>query len=258
MSYKIQLLKNKHPDIEKIDFSCDEPICSSLDKWPMVRDNLNRYNTTVICGRQGSGKTNLLVNIMKKIYKKKFSKIYVFMPESSRNSMKDKTFDKLPPEQLFEELTYENLSNLHEAIKRDALVGIKTLIIYDDVQRSLKDYHTLAKLQEMIANQRHIKLVNIILVQNFTKVALCIREIINNVIFFKMDKIQTEKIFIDMVEMHKDKFNEIRDIVFDAPYEWCMISKTNQRIYKGFDEIIITNDDENDIELKEISEHEKK
>jgi hypothetical protein len=65
-----------------------------------------------------------------------------------------------------------------------------------------------------------------------------------------MDKNQTEKIFNDMVELHKDKFDTIRDIVFDKPYEWCFLSKTNQRIYKGFDEIIIENDDDDDIEIK--------
>lgn len=256
MSYKIQLLKNKKPEIEKIDFTCDDPIHDKLNVWPMVRDNLNKANTTVICGRQGSGKTNLTVNIIKKIYRKCFHKIYVFMPESSRNSMKDKIFDKLPPEQLFEELTFENLSMLHEMIKLDSLKGIKTLIIYDDVQRSLKDWNILQKLKEMIANQRHIKLVNLILVQNFFMIDKSLREILTNVIFFRMDKSQTEKIFNDMVEIHKDKFDAIRDIVFDAPYEWCLISKTNQRVYKGFDEIIIVADeeDDNDIEIKDVKE----
>lgn len=246
MSYKIQILKNKQPNIEKINFTCDEKLSDKLDVWPMVRDNLNKYNTTVICGRQGSGKTNLLVNIIKKIYRKKFHKIYVFMPESSRNSMKEKIFDKLPPEQLFEELSFEALSYIHEQMKKDSLDGIKTLIIYDDVQKSLKDWATLQKLKELIANQRHIKLVNLILVQNFYMIDKSIREILNNVIFFKMDKNQTEKIFRDMVEIHQDKFDVIRDIVFDKPYEWCLISKTNQKIYKGFDEILIVDEDETD------------
>lgn len=255
MSYKIQLVKNKKPEIEKINFSCDEKICEKLDIWPMIRDNLNKYNTTVICGRQGSGKTNLLVNIIKKIYKKKFHKIIVFMPESSRNSMKDKIFDKLPPEQLYEELTLEALINVHEQMKEDSLKNIKTLVIYDDVQKSLKDWNILQRLKVMVANQRHIKLVNLILVQNFFMIDKSLREILNNVIFFKMDKNQTQKIFNDMVELHKDKFDVIRDIVFDAPYEWCLISKTHQRIYKGFDEIIIVDeDDDNDIELKGIEE----
>lgn len=251
MSYKIQIQKNKKPDIEKINFNCDEPIHTKIDIWPMVRENLNKTNTTVICGRQGSGKTNLLVNLILKVYKKCFHKIYVFMPESSRNSMKDKIFDKLPPEQLFEELTLETLNNLHLQMKQDALKGMWSLIIYDDVQKSLKKYDIMIKLQELIANQRHIKLVNLILVQNFMKIEKEIREIINNIIFFKMDKGQTEKIFNDVVEFHKDKFEVVRDIVFDAPYEWCLISKTNQRMYKGFDEILIVNDDDDDIELKE-------
>lgn len=252
MSYNIKLLKNKKPEIEKVAFLCDEKICPSLDQWPMVRDNLNKYNTTVLCGRQGSGKTNLLVNIIKKIYKKKFHKLYVFMPETSRNSMKDKIFDKLPPDQLYEELSLMALVDLHEKIKQNASNGMKSMIIYDDVQRSLKDHNILQKLKEMIANQRHIKLVNLILVQNFFMIDKSLREILNNIIFFKMDKNQTEKIFNDCVELHKDKFDVIRDFVFDQPYNWMMISKTDQKLYKMFDEIIIANDNDMEIEIKEI------
>jgi hypothetical protein len=62
MTFKLKLLKNNKPIIEKIKFTCDENICDSLIKFPMINDNLNKYNTTILCGRQGSGKTNLLIN----------------------------------------------------------------------------------------------------------------------------------------------------------------------------------------------------
>ena len=251
--YKINIIKNEAPNFGKVDFLCDEKICSSLDKWPMIRDHMNKYNTTAVIGRQGSGKTNMTINLVKRVYKKKFHHIYVFMPETSRKSLKDNIFDVLPGEQMYEELTARSLYELHEKIKANAEQGEKSLIIFDDVQKALKDHHTLMKLKEMIANQRHIKLVNLILCQNFYQLDRSLREIINNIVLFKLDKGQTEKIFNDAVELHKDKFEVIRDIVFDKPYEWMFISKSTQRLYKGFDEIVIMEDedDDKDIEITE-------
>jgi ABC-type dipeptide/oligopeptide/nickel transport system ATPase component len=242
--YKIKIIENNAPNFGKVEFLCDEKICPSLDKYPLIRDHLNKYNTTAIIGRQGSGKSNLTINIVKKLFKKKFNHIYVFMPETSRKSLKDNIFDVLPPEQLYEELNYKNIYNLHEIIKENASNGKKSLIIFDDVQKALKEHLVLQKLKEMIANQRHIKLVNIILCQNFYQLDRSLREIINNIILFKLDKSQTEKVFNDCVEMHKDKFEIIRDLVFNKPYQWLFINKTSGRIYKCFDEIIIVDDDD--------------
>jgi hypothetical protein len=249
--YKISLIKNNAPEIEKIAFKCDGEICPSLNQYPMIRDQLNMYNTTCIIGRQGSGKTNLLINFIKKIYRKKFHKIYVFMPASSRASIKNNIFEKLPPEQLYEELTFEALANLHEVIKKNKHAGEKSLIIFDDCQRALKELDILKKLQEMIANQRHLSLVNLIICQNFFMLDRKLREILNNVIFFKLDKSQTEKLFKDVIEHSHDKFEAIRDMVFDEPYNWMLISKRNQKMYKMFDEIVI-NEDEDDLEAKRL------
>ncbi len=136
---KIKIIENEKPNIQKINFLCDEKICDKLDKFPMVRDNLNMYNTTVIIGRQGSGKTSLTINIIKKLYKKKFHKIYVFMPQTSRNSLKPNIFETLPPEQVFEELNLDNINYVYGELKKNSETGHKSLIIMDDVQKALKD-----------------------------------------------------------------------------------------------------------------------
>ncbi len=48
---KIKVIHNKSPDFGKVDFLCDEPICPTLDKFPLVRDNMNVYHCTAIIGR---------------------------------------------------------------------------------------------------------------------------------------------------------------------------------------------------------------
>lgn len=247
---KIKIIENEKPNIHKIKFACDEKICEKLDKYPMVRDNLNFYNTTVIIGRQGSGKTSLTINIIKNLYKKKFHKIYVFMPQTSRNSLQPNIFDVLPEEQLFEELNYDNIRMVYDELKKNSENGHKSLIIMDDVQKALKDNSVISEFKNIVANQRHLKVVNLILLQNYFSLDNKVREIVNNVIFFKMDKRQTEKIFAEVAEMKKETFDELIKLVFDDSHNWCLINQRNKRIYKLFDEILIDDDDEEEILLE--------
>ena len=43
----IKIIENNKPNLHKIKFNCDEKICEKLDKFPMIRDHLNKYNTTI-------------------------------------------------------------------------------------------------------------------------------------------------------------------------------------------------------------------
>ena len=238
----IQLIKNNKPHLDRIEFKCDEKICPSLDQYEMIRDNLNFYNTTCIIGRQGSGKTSLTINLIKKLYKKKFHKIYVFMPYTSRKSIKNNIFDQLPDKQKFEELNYENILYVYDQLRENSDNGMKSLIIMDDVQKSLKDDLIIKEFKNIVANQRHLKVVNIILLQNYFALDNKIREIVNNVIFFKLDKKQTNKIFEEVAEMPRESFNELNDFIFDEPHNWCLINQRQKKLYKMFDEIILSHE----------------
>jgi hypothetical protein len=78
------------------------------------------------------------------------------------------------------------------------------------------------------------------LLQNYFALDNKIREIVNNVIFFKMDKKQTHKIFEEVAEMPKESFNDMNNLIFDEPHNWCLINQNQKKIYKMFDEILIS------------------
>ena len=239
----IKIKENKKPNIEKIKFECDNILHKKLDEYELTKEFLNKSNTTLFIGRQGSGKTSLMVNFVKKLYRKVFHFVYIFMPKSSRNSLNNNIFDKhLSEDQIFDELNQKNISILYEKLKENSENGHRSLIIYDDVQKSLKNHSVLLSLKNIIANQRHLKVVNFILLQNYFALDKSLRELCNNIILFKLNKTQTEKIFIENVESAKDKFEYIRDCVFDKPYEWMFINVPTQRIFKGFDEILYDDD----------------
>ena len=239
----IRIKENKKPDIHKIKFECDVEIHKKLNEYELSKEFLNKSNTTVFIGRQGSGKTSLCINIVKQLYKKCFHYIYVFMPYTSRKSLSNNIFDKhLPTEQIYEELTQETISDLYSKLKENSENGYKSLVIYDDVQKSLKTHSVLLSLKNIIANQRHLGVVNLILLQNYFSLDKSLRELINNVILFKLNKTQTEKVFTEWVESARDKFEDIRDFVFDKPYTWMFINVPTQRIFKEWDEILYDDD----------------
>ena len=166
------------------------------------------------------------------------------MPKTSIASLKSNIFSVLPDDQIFEELNYQNIMQLNETIKENRENGLKSIIIMDDVQRALKDNNVIKVFKEMIANQRHLNCSFIILLQNYFALDNKVRELIHNVIFFKMDKKQNKKIFEECAEMPQSVFNEINDFIFDEPYNWCLINQRNKKIYKMFDEVEINDDDE--------------
>ena len=171
------------------------------------------------------------------------------MPQTSRNSLKPNIFEVLPDDQVFEELNLENIQYVYEQLKENSEKKMKSLIIMDDVQKALKRNDVINEFKNIVANQRHLKVVNIILLQNYFALDNKVREIVNNVIFFKMDKKQTEKIFEEVAEMPKEIFEQVIKIVFDEPHNWCLINQRYKRVYKMFDEIIFDEEDDDELEI---------
>jgi hypothetical protein len=102
---------------------------------------MNKAYFTLFLARAGSGKTSLMTSFLKTkdLFHKVFSQIFLFMPSTSRSSIKDGFFDKaLPPEQIFDNVDLEDLREVFyycEANKEDEK---NSLIIFDDVQKYLK------------------------------------------------------------------------------------------------------------------------
>lgn len=131
----MKIKKKYNPNLPKVDFLCDFPIHKKLDEYELTKDFMNKPNTTVFLGRQGSGKTSLCINFISEICRKCFHNIYVFMRETSRNSLKNNIFDKyLDPCQIYEDLTPESIEEVYNKVKINAKEKEYTLIVFDDVQ----------------------------------------------------------------------------------------------------------------------------
>lgn len=245
----ISIKKNKSLKLDVPDFICDSnPIGSHLDNYDMLK-HLNAYSTTCIIGKPGSGKTSLLISFLKgkgknKVFRKCFDHILLVMPSSSRNSMKDNIFDDHPEEKMFEELDLPTISTIYDKLLTSTAEKENTLLILDDIGASLKNNEIQKVLRNIIFNRRHLKVHIVMLLQSFLSCPREIRKLFTNIFIFKPSKVEFQNLFDELFENEKDKTMDIMRLVYDKPHQYLMLNVDSQKMYKGFDEIIIHDKDE--------------
>lgn len=233
------------PELPICKMNCDSDLAEHLNDYELTKLAFSKFSTNLLIGKPKSGKTSLLYSFFKgdkkknKILKGVFSTIYLFQPENSRMSMTDNIFETLPDDQKFSELTFENLFDVAERIKDDAKNGYTSAIIYDDMGAYMKNKDTLKLFKELAMNKRHYKLTQLFLVQTWFSVEKDLRRLWDNIFVFRVSKDELKNIFNEVVEQSKDLVEDIAKIVYDKPYEYLMINTESQRLFKGFDELII-------------------
>ncbi len=209
--------------LSKFNFTCDE-IDESIPK-PLPQ-MLNFF--MLICGRPGSGKTTLILNLISKrgkLYNKKFDKIYVFSP--SLTTMKEDPFGELPPEQVHTELTEELLETALSDIKD---TGEKVLFILDDVVNDMKRSAGVQRvLSKMLMNRRHLagsggSTSFIITTQVYNKIPAPIRKTASHIIVFHTrNKKELDTIFDELIIIPQKEFYEILKFCFSNKNKFLYI-----------------------------------
>jgi KaiC/GvpD/RAD55 family RecA-like ATPase len=214
---------------------CDTKLHPKLDNYELT-SFLNNHSTTLFIGRPRSGKTSLLYSFLKskEIFKGTFDKIFLFQPEQSRASMKDKLFDKIPDDQKYNELTIENLNEVEENLSEH-----NNVMLVDDMTAFLKNNDIKKKLKELVYNRRHKHLSIIFLVQSYLSIEKDIRKLFSNLFIFKCSKNEMMTIWDELVEYPKEYILPVMKLVYDKPYNYLFINTDSQRLFKNFDEIII-------------------
>tara|TARA_B110000285_G_scaffold9347_1_gene9454 strand:- start:681 stop:1400 length:720 start_codon:yes stop_codon:yes gene_type:complete len=237
----LTIKKHKKPILKPCEMRCDKPLHKKLDKFELTKF-LNQHTTNLLIGKPRSGKTSLLFSLFenKEILRKVYHKIYVFQPEPSRSSMKNDIFGKLPPDQLFNELNFENLDLVMDEI--EASPDLNIAIIFDDVGASLKNFDTMNLMKKLIFNRRHLHTSVFFLVQTYYSIPKDIRKLFSNIFVFRVNKNELTTIFDEIVEDKElvDIAPQISKLIYDKPYNFMFINTDSQRIFKNFDEIIIS------------------
>lgn len=229
------------PNLKKVKMNCDDCIDERLNKYPMSEDLWGHTSFNIILGKMGQGKTSLATNLIKTVFKKCFHHIIVFIPATSRESIENDIYGRyIPDEDLYDDLTEETLDEVLEKITERSSNGEYTLLLIDDFQAALKNPVIINTLQKIITRMRHLRTTIFLLQQNFQKLAKFLRELVTNVITFNIGKSQLNKLFDEVVQMDKNKYQELIDLAFVNKNDWIAINVNGSRnIYRMFDKIEI-------------------
>tara|TARA_R100001591_G_C4343668_1_gene181295 strand:- start:2 stop:775 length:774 start_codon:yes stop_codon:yes gene_type:complete len=243
-------IKEIEPDkkivLSKFKFSCDSIDESIPLPLPQV---LNFF--MLICGRPGSGKTTLILNLIAKkgkMYNRKFDRIFVFSP--SLMTLEDNPFEDLPEEQTDTELTEENLMKASEIIKD---TGEKVLFILDDVVNDIKKSSVIQNtLSRLLMNRRHLAGAGgstswIITTQVYNKIPAPIRKTASHIIIFHTkNKKELDTIFDELIIIPQTDFYQILKFCFDKKNNFLFIDTNkgyNNMFHKNFNRLEFNSSD---------------
>lgn len=238
---KIELKINEKPTLKRAKMLCDFKLDEKLDNYELTKF-LNCQSTNLMVGKPKSGKTSLLYSFFKskKLLNKVYENIYLFQPKHSRASMEDNIFCEIPEEQQFEELTGENIKIVNDMIENEASMNYSSCILIDDMTVYLKDPEVIKGLKKLIFDRRHLRCSIFFCCQTYKSVEKNIRKMFSNLFVFRCSKQELEEIFEELVESHKKIVMDIAKLVYDKPHQFLFINTDEQRLFRGFDEIIIS------------------
>jgi hypothetical protein len=209
----------------------------------------------MMSGRSGSGKSNLMINLMtrKEFYGDYFHYIVVFSPTAGKY---DDLYAKLnlPDENFIADFTPEYLDELIEARKKEiAKHGIEKVaktsricIIMDDVIAN-RQFLESPQALKTFALLRHYLCSVIVMMQSYTKLPRALRVNCNAVAVFPCLQSETEILIKEITPsgIRPREFEKVIEHCTEGPYDFLFINNhekdANKRIRKNLDEIIDLN-----------------
>ena len=236
----LKLKNNKNPHLNIPSFSVDNKLKDKLDNIEIFK-LMNKSHFALFLGKAGSGKSSLVISFLnsKDAFKKCFHNVFLFCPANSRSSIKDDFWENnLEEEQIYDDLTIDNLIDAYSKIEQDSLQGFKSLIILDDVQKNLKgDCEKF--LLHIINNRRHNRICIWICCQNYKTIPLQVRLTLTDLFIFKVGKQEIENIYEELTEIDKNKFNIITNNAYNNLGDFLYLNCLTQRLFNNWDEIVL-------------------
>ena len=243
----LHIVRHKAPNLGRAPLMSSEAtiIDRKLALYPATLACWSTPNFTLICGAPGTGKTSLVIRLLKTIYKKTFHDIYACIPEVSLDSIpkSDDVFRKhLDDRHLFHEFNEDTMNEIYTQLVENAKDDYNSLLIIDDFGTQLKEGGAGAMLNKIIIKMRHLKTTVFVLCQNYYQLGKQLREIATNMILFPSSKSMNEKIFDELFDWSKPKFQQVMDTLEDR-HDWLLLNLRNKRMFNhNFHELVFSDD----------------
>lgn len=238
----ITIKRNDEPPLKKPSFVVDGKLHDKLDNYEITK-LMNKHSFSLFLGRAGSGKSTLLISLLQspKLFKNVYHTIILFCPPNSRASIKNDFWSVLPEEQIYDELNLNTLTEAYNVSEANAAEGFRTLIVLDDVQKSLKG-ECEKLLLHMVNNRRHAALSIWMACQTYKSIPRQVRQGLTSLFIFKIQKGEMATIFDEQVEIADSVYKEILDMSYKKAHDFIFIDSNSQRIFINWDEVIISDE----------------
>ncbi len=209
----------------------------------------NRSFFMGIFGKPGAGKTSLcvssLVSRKPRVYHRAFNHIYVFMPSSSRKSLRCDPFGALDAGNLYEDLDLASLADVYEKLQEQT-PGPKgefetNLIVIDDMTQSLKNHSIRKLLNHIVLNRRHLHCSIMIMSQYYNAIPLEMRKNLSSVII--VGRITNKKEYANMADevlhLDKDDMDAVMRYAFQQPHDNLMVRLDTGHLYRNYSRLVL-------------------
>ncbi len=141
-------------------------------------------------------------------------------------------------EHIYDDLTIDSLIDAYTLIEHDSEQGLRSLIILDDVQKSLKgDCEKF--LLHIINNRRHNRICIWLCCQNYKTIPMQVRMALTDLFIFKVGKQELENIYSELTEMDKNKFSIITNNSYKKLGDFLYLNCLTQKLFNNWDEIVV-------------------
>ena len=248
-------IPNEDLAISKIQMICDKCITDAKGR-SVAAPLMDTSHFYIISGASGSGKSNLIVNLLKsnkttkdkkhkKSYRNAFDNIILVSP--SAHTIKDSPLENISNDQKFDSIS-EEVFELVDSMTEDSIQENKhTLLILDDISSQLRMKENEKILNQLIKNRRHLNLSIWIVTHKSTDASPALRSNANLIFLFRpkttreIDTIQSEYMM-----MSKQRADEIMNAAYKDRYDFLLIDTSLRtgsdfRYFRNYSELIFKN-----------------
>lgn len=253
----MEFIETKNDRIEaisKIKMNLDGILANDI---PEPLPNKSGFNL-VINGYSGSGKTNLLINILhrrakdgkRQSLRKVFDSVIIVSP--TLKSLANNIFEDLEDKKKFTKFDDAMLDGLEQILdemkEKEEEDGDKyfTLLILDDVGSQIKNNkRTEARFSSIVQNRRHLGsggLSIISIVQKHKNMPISIRSNLTHYItFLPKNQLEKESIFTEYVSLPKKHMNDFFNFFFQNKFDNLLIDMSSPpfKFYRNFNKVEI-------------------
>tara|TARA_R110002126_G_scaffold76695_2_gene191442 strand:- start:622 stop:1389 length:768 start_codon:yes stop_codon:yes gene_type:complete len=249
-------IPNTNLNVSKIAMHCDKCIEDSK-KRSVAPPLMNTSHFYIISGASGSGKSNLIVNLLKsnkttkdKKHKKSYRNMFdtVILVSPSAHTIKDSPLENIADDQKFNSIS-EDMFDLVDSVTEDGVEsGTHTLLILDDVSSQLRLKENEKFLTQLVKNRRHLNLSIWIVGHKVTDLSPALRSNANLLFIFKgKTNKELETIQSEYMMMPKKEADELMKAAYKNRYDFMLIdtslrSGSDFVFYRNYNQLIFEDD----------------